>query len=779
MSTHLALRRQSLTRIALLLSTILAASAAHAQSATTSGSAAEQPPETGLADIIVTATRRPEKLRDVPIAVSAFTGEQIAALSTRDITSLTAQVPNVYITPIAAGPGGTSVFIRGIGISDIEKSFDPPIGVLLDGVYLGTNTGQLLQTFDVERIEVLRGPQGTLFGRNTTGGAISVTRTLPRGDEINGKVSTVLGSYGRHDFRGIVNIPLVKDHLWVKFTGASENDHGYFKNSVNPEATGGKKLLTGNATILWKPSPIFEIAVAYDRIRDDSQANPYGPHNISFSVPLPLVSETGFPAARNGANPLCVLYRFCQDNGPDPKRAFSNRVSTLRYDVNAVTSNATLHLNGFDIVSTTGYRRSTEQWLLDFDGSPFDILYLARDQKYSQFSQELRLATTGEGPLTFTGGLFYFESQYRLKQATFLDLAYFIGSPPVPGTNAPVPIPFMVGYETHHKSRSYAAYVNAGYKITDTVKLTVGGRGTYDRKNITFQVLNVTEIVAGNGTPSGPLIRPPAKGWSNFSPAATLDWKVAPDTLLYATYSRGYNSGGFNGRGSNLGDLGPYDPETVQNYELGVKAQTPDRRLSINANLFHLLYADKQQVVVVPNATFGDLTSVKNVASAEVNGFEIEAVAQPVRSVLLNAALGYLDARYTKFTAKIIPRFGVTDNTTLKPLRSPKFTVSAGAEYKMDAGPGELRFRTDYRWVDSFVVDLSNDPRSLVPPSSYIDLSARYKINDGRLKPSINVFVKNVTDTRVSHGFGEIGGVFALTNFEVGRQFGVELGMEF
>ena len=745
-----------------------------------------------LEEVVVTAQKRTERLQDVPVAVTAITAAMLDKLQTKDVTDLTSRVPNLNVQAEEDGPNTASVFIRGIGFQDLEKSFDPPIGVVLDGVYLGTNTGQLLQTFDFASIQVLRGPQGTLFGKNTTGGAIVVQRSLPDGDDINGKVDFTAGNFGRNDYKALINIPIIKDELWVKIAGISENDDGYIRNIVNSDAQGARDYKQGTFTVVWKPTPQWDTNFTYDRIVDLSDAPPYI-SVLTASKEYYPISDPVDGQLYGGQDTPCIRFNICGNY----KGSLSNNIADtsfkgiLHFFGNALTENVTYHMNDFDIVSTTGYRDSSEHSVVDFGATPYTYFVADRPQTYSQFTEELRATSKFAGPVNFVAGLFYFESEYTAQQDTHFDLASFDA---VSGSPFGVPaLQYFTGNATKQYAKSYAVFGQGYYNFTDDLKLTVGGRYTDDFKTFSFTPLNESGYDFLGSSAAGPPIKSHSS-WGTFTPTGSLSYKFSKDVLAYASYAKGYNSGGYNGRGTSGATIGPYGPEYVDSYEIGIKTETSDHRLIFNAAAFHSEYAKKQQAIIITDPIAGTATIVRNISGEEINGLELEATALPFQGLTLNGSLGYLDAHYTSFTANLLgpnpfaaSGLGAanqtipSNNDALRPIRSPKYTISAEADYSFDIGPGTTTLVGSMHYTDPYEVDPLNDPRAHVPGETIVDLSVAYDVPfSGENDLRVTAFVKNLTDKVFVNSFVDsAGGAFAFAGTSIGRTYGIDLTEKF
>ncbi|MFN7175841.1 MAG: TonB-dependent receptor, partial [Thermaurantiacus sp.] len=371
----------------------------------------------GLETIIVTAQKRAQDVQDVPIAVTALDQAAIERLNARDIRDLTGLVPNLVLSEVAIGPSLSQVSLRGVNSQDPEKSFDPAVGVFVDGVYLGSSAFNLLDSFDLERVEVLRGPQGTLFGRNTTGGAINAFRTRPTG-EWNVRARLITGTANRLDLNAVVNLPEIAEAVSVKLAGYRQKDDGLFEN-VSGGATGAKDRWGLSGTVMLRSGP-GELIVTYDYAKDDSELTPYIPRGVAVLDPLPFrivgtppVAATVTPAF--GPDLLCIRAQLC-DN-PNDRRSRSTGPHFQDSDLHALTVQGALELSDtLTLESVFGWRKSTEKVFIDFDGTERTVFAVYRGQEYEQISGEMRVASSFDGPINFVAGAFYFENRYTLEQ---------------------------------------------------------------------------------------------------------------------------------------------------------------------------------------------------------------------------------------------------------------------------------------------------------------------------------------------------------------------------
>jgi iron complex outermembrane receptor protein len=715
---------------------------------------------TGVEDIIVSARRRQESIQDVPVAVSAISPTELANAAAPDIRDLVGRTPNLVIDPVNAGPSAAAISIRGISFEDIEKSFDPAVGVLIDGIYIGTNTGQLLDFFDFESIEVLRGPQGTLFGRNTTAGVINIQRTKPTG-EFGVRAKATIGDYGRREFRTVVNLPKIADLLSVKAFWLHTEGDDYYDNVTLGDDHGGRRYdnygLTGRVEV-----GDLDVVATYERVNerteiDTASTSQTGLDLICLQVPVPgvgLIRAFGIPDQECDRNTDDDLYT-----------TFTNVPGVARNEGDNVTVNATYDLGGFALASVTGWRSSRESVRQDFDSTSIDFFDTLRRQTYRQFSQELRVSGNLTDSIDVVVGGYYFNSRYTLDQSTFF-------GPALGGIQG--------GNIVDHYSKSTALFADAQWKITDALRLSVGGRYTWDEKSFTNDLSKLDN-------PS--VVADVSAKWNKFTPRASIDYSFGEtsNNLVYASFAQGYRAGGLNGRAQTIGAAEtPYDPETVNSYELGFKTQFWDNRISFNVAGFVTKFNDKQEEVVVPAPPpVNQETVVQNAAKATIKGIEAEFRARLSDGFTLNGALGILDAQYDSFSTLVngVP----TDISNRDLRRTPDLTASIGGDYVMDLGPGELGLSASYRHISRYQTTIvgdptdptRNDPRGLAQARNQIDASASYTFDLGGAKVRAAVFGRNLTDDRGLSSTLPVAGLFTFSAARPPRSWGFELGVDF
>lgn len=698
-------------------------------------------------DIIVTAQRREERLQDVPIAVSALNAAQIERSNARDIQGIQKISPNLIVDPVL-GNGTAAISIRGIQFNDVEKSFDPAVAVYLDGIYLANTTGALLQIWDANSIEVLRGPQGTLFGRNTIGGLLQISRTKPLG-KWAGKAEFTAGSYGQLDAKGMLNFPaILNDTIATKLSFVRQSGGGYFRNIVRNKREGDADFFGATGTVLWTPSPSVKLFLTYDYINDNTATRPVtaltGPSEL-----FALFGGLGAPSS--------------DWNYHRHTRTAQAQPASVRTD--AVTAQLDWNMGeGQDLTTLVGWRKTRETAVQDFDGVQAVLFESSRPQHNSQFSVETRLASRWSPALKTVIGGMYWSSDYALHQK--VQIPPLFGDPQNPAVN---PLGIVdTGLDHDQDVTSYALFGQADWNITDRLALSLGGRWLRESKRACgVQSLDTATLgrigTAAFGDCRGavvsssiyqPTYTDPTTGtlrrqlgrarWNAFTPRAGVSYKFDSDRMVYLAYTQGFRSGGFNGRATSALSLGPYNPERVDSLELGLKSSWFDRRLILNASAFSTKYKNKQEEVVLPDPLTGTVTVVQNASTATIRGLELELTAKPLPGLTLTANAGYLHARYDRYLVPDPVTPGrLVDLSGLKLRRAPAFNYTLGANWRTNIGGArEFSFDASYSYKDDYEITANNVAAGHVRGFGLLDASAT--LSDDHW--SISLWAKNLTN---------------------------------
>ncbi len=642
----------------------------------------------GIEEIIVTARKREESVQDVPVAMTALT-EEITDASVRDLADLNAYLPNVIIEDSQARSRSSSINIRGISYTESDKSFDPPVAVVLDGVFIGTSSGQLIENFDVERIEVLRGPQGTLFGKNTVGGVISAVRSRPTG-EAGAKVQLTGGKWGQQEIRAVGNLPQVGEMLSTKLFYTMIKSDGYMDNTFLGSEGPEKDYQNFGASFLFEPGERFEALLTVETYVDDSHIG----------------------AAKNGNDPgflWCDLWGACRTPSTGEFDYSTERDNTAEYDTDAVTLTMKYDINdNMQLVSVTGWRDETEDYISDLDGTSLPSIWIDNDNTHEQKSQEIRLEASYE-KFNFVVGGYFWDNNYTQNWVTHGESgpggipSFWSLIRPGFATNADSGIPFAdlgvnlpgnagvvdlclleiesdprVGSTRCDQSvglgssglgtdftqllfqeqdvNSQAIFFQGDYDVTEKWTVTLGLRWTREEKEF-VGAQSYLAPVSSVGLPATVWAQNLAgefdaadlsEVWKETSPKVGVSYRLNDDVMFYASYSEGFHSGGYFGRNQNTKDFAnSYEPEFAESWELGMKSQFFDNTVQLNAAIFYNDFEGKQESTVqLDTSTDTVVTVIDNVGSVEYFGAELEARWVVNENFNMFASLGYLDAEY-------------------------------------------------------------------------------------------------------------------------------------
>lgn len=667
-----------------------------------------------IEEVVVTARRRAEKLDDVPIAVSAYTAEQLAIKGASDITNLQQSTPNLTLQ-IARGSNSTLIaFIRGVGQQDPLWGFEPGVGLYVDDVYIARPQGAVLDIYDIERIEVLRGPQGTLYGRNTIGGAIKyVTAPIADHPRLNAQVN--LGNFQQTD--GIVSASTpIGEHFAVSGAVAIYRRDGFGTNHTSGAEEYNKDENGFRGTVEWKPVDGVLFRLSGDYLEDNSNAR-HGHREVDGS---------GLAA---GQTVLSNVYDNNAGLGDD------NRVKTQggsllgQWDLS----------DRLTLKSISAYREGHTDTLIDFDAGPTPALDVPAFYADHQFTQELQVLWTG-GRVQAVGGLYYLNGTAAGAFDTILGIANL-----------------TIATAGEVKTESKAAFADVSFDLTDQWSLSIGGRYTQDDKTGTVYRQNFTGIrspLFGNPAAVPGLLRTDytnSRRFSEFTPRAGVRYKPSDDLMLYASYGRGFKSGGFDMRGDAFafpGTVDGYNPEIVDTYELGVKTTTAGGHLRLAGALFYSKYKDQQITSQFALATVPPtiVSFVDNAASSEIKGAELEANIGFNESVSAAVQLGYIDAKFNEFVT-YNPATGTRDNLADSRgfQNTPKFVGAVSLTWRHEfAGHGELAFIPVVSYRDKF--QMFEAPSPILDQGSYTLVDASVVWTSPAKHFALGLHGKNLTD---------------------------------
>jgi iron complex outermembrane recepter protein len=732
------MRRIQVTSVAATVAAILAAGqAARAQEPNAGAEAA------GIEEIIVTAQRREESIQDVPLSVQAFSGETLVEAGVNSVLDLPRLAPN-FNAMRGTQTANVRLSIRGVGASS-NSAIDPSIGTFIDGVYV-PRPGSLFGALnDIASAEVLRGPQGTLFGRNSTVGAVLLRSASPQ-DEFAGSAELTYGNYHEQKFVGMLNAP-VGDRFALRFAGLTDSRDGYAHNRYDNKDFASSESDAFRVGAKWDLTDDVTWTLKYDwsRMGGDGKAE------------LEIMPETLTAASR------ARLGLIMGGNPPDLDDAFDRKSNQrITGDVDdkqwGVVSDLSWELAGGHTVRfLSGYRDwSNKQLESDVLFMPAD--FLARTGRYESTSQshELQLISPTDdlwnGRLDYVAGLYYFQEDYFIGEQFGLG-AQFCGLVPLaqrPACAASANKANATALDFNQDAENFAAYAQSDIGLTDTVDLVLGARWTKDDKTGTF--------VQGVNNPFGALLRAPEDtalelGDDQFTYRVGLNWKPNDDLLVFGSYSTGYKSGGFNSGGGNaaLGQRRLFDKETTDNYEAGAKWTLAEGRAHVNGTVFLMDLGDFQD-----RGFDGQSFNVVNAGSVENKGIELDADWTPVDGITVNAAVGYLDSKFKEYpNATCLPYPSqvnpacTQDLADERPVFAPELQASTGLQFQGDLGTSGMAYmlRTDASYMDDVNVNQINDNNPQGVQEAFTLVSARASLYFGAEQQfALTFWSDNLTD---------------------------------
>lgn len=702
------------------LATSIAASDAGAQ---------QTGPGFAIDEVTITSRRREENLQQTPISVTAHTGEQLAAMGVRNMIELGNFTPNVMTEGSGIGPSIGAYFLRGIGSARSGIEDEPPVGLYLDGVFLGSFDGSLLQLTKPKRVEVLRGPQGTLFGKNALGGAVQYISQEPVFDDDSGEIELSLGSFKRTDLSAFTNIPLA-DNKALRLTGASFNRDGTVERPNLPNANDiGTNYL--RADYLWSITPDFSARIA----ADISKVSTNGAGNVVRNIDLTDASAARYLSRGFDLRSGLINDRYASTTG-SPTYVNSSQTGyslTLDYTLN----------DDWAVKSITAYRENNQASWIDRDATRFQYFEQIDDRKHQQVTQEFQLALSTDS-LDWILGLYYFDESPSNNRQRLEERDTGAG---------------ILHENFEDSNQSSAIYSEGTYRFDDVFSLTVGARYTLETKH-------TTTVSYREGSTAAPARADNTSDFEAFNPRVVLQADWTPEFMTYASYSNGFKSGGFNNRFNptlpNNGFI-PYDEEYLDNYELGMRSQWLENRLRFNASLFHSIYTDRQITQLTELNTL--LTS--NGGEAEFDGLEIEGQFLLTQNFSINFGAGHVKSEITDI--------GIGGNETLGDSigNTPRWSYNFSSEYNYGlSNGGELTYRLSYGWKDEREIGVENN--NTVQPA-YALITGRIEYRDPSSRWRFTLFGTNLGNEEYLVQFQNSRGL-GMAVYSDPREYGVSFG---
>ncbi len=736
------------------LAVLLAASGSLVAAEQNDAKKAKAQPTTALKTVTVTAQHREETLQETPTTVSAINGTHITTDGVRAVGDITTFVPNAAAKN-PDGDGRPRWYIRGLGTGDTGAATVYPVGIYADDVYLNAPIAGGGPLYDLERIEILRGPQGTLYGKNTTAGAVNIISKKPDFDT-DGYGTLGFGSKNERILNGAIGGALVDERLAARVAVYSEERDGFTQNLSNDHTYGDVNKKAVRLQFLAQLTPDLEaLWKLHSREHKGDGSN--------GSLPVGRYYNVGYVRPHGSKIQLNV--------DEDYKLDHDGTSLTFNWD-----------LGGYTLTSITAYDYIRNQSVSDADYTPYEVNGVSDvDNEYNQYSQEFRIASPQEDALRWLAGSHYFHEKLDSDALRYVRPGTL---PNGTGSNQTGTVSRDLAYT--HKTDSIALFGNLTYDFTEKFSVTGGLRWTQEKKDIDLaltQRLASGAPIAGadnNGTSEKD------KTWDAWTYDLTPEYRINDNLRVFFRYAHGFRSGGFNtGLSGGLSGLTTVDPEELDAYELGLKSEWFDGRLTANANVFYYDYSDIQvNLLTVNNGIL--TTALTNGAAGEVKGAELEIEAQATEFLHLRAALSHLDTEYTDFK-NVNPNTGVVtaDYSGNRFVRSPEQVISLGADYTipLEIG-GKLVAGGDvsYRGKEYFLADRQSSVDSTLSQPHYTLANARLTWFNHDEKISVTGFVNNLTDRRYQvHGRpnGAVGSGQYVITYGDPRTVGVSLTTRF
>jgi len=679
--------------------------------------------------IVVSARKKAgtESIQEVPMAITAVSGDVIDKRFFADLTDVANIAPNVNLSPAGTTPGTANFFIRGMGVFGSIPSDETSVGVIQDGLYLGVNSGALTTLFDVESVEVLRGPQGTLFGRNVTGGAVVVNSRRPSADT-RAKVRARVGNYGQKSVDVAVGGALSEDDNWLgRLVVGTQSNDDYFDN-VNPNVPDRGEAETHfvrpSLTYVANEDLSITLIGEYNKFKGDGV--------ISKNVSL-----------------LDTLKDHEVDSDIDNKAEYT--VKHLITDVDWTVGEGNIRV-------IAGWRDTEVLGELDGDGASNPIPKVHSNGPWTtnqqQQSLEIRYYTPLGDMADNTTGIYLFDQEIEYIESRVLNLGY------------PADVNVGAGAELEHYS--YALFSQSDIFISDDVTLTVGGRYTFEEKDAKVASFGQCDEVGRNCN----FAFDEKKDWSFVSGNLGIKWKVEDNVQVFTSWTRSFRSGGYNLRNSLPASPGPYDEEQVDALELGLKSDWLDDSLRFNASIFSNSYKDLQRTIIVSSDT-GVAQFKANAADATINGLELELSYSITENFRIDASAGFIDAEYDKFESdQLNPDI---ENVDLQLANVPETSGNLSFVYYKDVADGSIETRLSASYTDSQFGDVKNDQSIELDSYTLIDASIAYVFAQDSMR--VSLYGKNLTDEEYTNF--ALGGLNSLWAIAPPLTYGLEFTYEY
>lgn len=678
-----------------------------------------------LEEVVVTAQKRQQNLQETPIAISVFDADALENQGIADVEDITMYVPNVQVAESPGGSTGATIGVRGSVTVNPAITWEPTVGIYMNGVFIAKNVGGIFDVAELERVEVLRGPQGTLYGKNTVGGAVNLITRKP-GDEFGGDVRVGVGNYGYTDIFASVDSGTINEGLSFNIAFDKKDRDGFYDNKqvTSPDAADEFKELDSSAG---------RFAALYDR---DNGLEIFYTYDWSDKDNTPSFAQ----------------YEVA---GTSPKRLNEGAADGAKYD-KSETSGHALHISyamgELNFKSITAYREMSFDDSNDYDGQDFTGFHAQRHVDQDQLSQEFQLIGS-MGAVDFVAGIFYFN-----EDADAINPYFFY----VPALTSVIQVDNFYGVE----SESFALYGQADWHLTEQLTLTGGVRWTTEEKDFYIEHPGMLPLTKSDDS------------WTNTSPMAVLTYAFSDAVSVYGKIAQGWKSGGFNGEADTVAIAStPYDEETVTSYELGLKSRWMDNRVQANAALFQNDIQDLQLSEFVGTSGY---SQIRNAGESTITGMELEVIAALMAGFVVNVNYGYLDGDYDKFEA-----YGFDIKDSAKFPYTPEEKISLGIEYQAGLGFAQLSARLDWTYTSEFFVYHDAASANLTKVEQYDVVNARVTLSDmgvgaGGNSVKVALWARNLTDEEYRlNGIPFTTSGYAVNYYGDPRTYGVDVTYSF
>lgn len=711
-----------------------------------------------LEEVVVTAQKRAERLIEVPISISTISAESIQQTGIKELKEMGDLTPNLQVSQ--SSDFNSRITIRGVGADSRNIGFDSRVGVYLDGVYMGQSPAANQGLVDLEQVEVLRGPQGTLFGKNTVAGAISLISKKP-GDEFEGSLGVNIGNYNNREIQGSVNLPLTDDTS-MKVSANKTTRDGYIKNLFNGDKVNERDVVSGRVHLRSQLTPALEMNVSADYLTQDRLGFNGEPLTDTFGLFKPVEGND--------------KHEIYQNKSLNEDKTLKGGAVTFDYELD----------NGYSLKSITAYRSTEIIYDAEPDYSAADFLNMFYEDSYKQTTQEFQLISPNESNFKYVLGVYYFRQDSQTDRVANggFDAVPYLGLTMadfgIDASQAVVDIDGAVDTE------SYAVFANGTYDLTERLTLGLGFRYSEETKEVDWSI---------DGSNSGAFDIATtrvddSRTDKSFSPSLSLNYALLEDSYIYARASTGFKSGGYNLDFINSSQVEAgieFDEETVMSYEIGYKAEFPEQNVRLNMALFYSEFDDYQVNQYIDLGGGRTALSITNAATVITQGFEMDLTYQPTANLQLTVALGLLDATFDSF-----PGGGAegSDASGNELPYAPKLTASLSGQYyyPLPSLGASLLLRADYSYTDEYYITVNNDEGyDLVDGStvdfgqldSYGTVSARIGLEDDGGSWSVSLWGRNLTNSQhLDFSRRDFFGTI-LAGYAMPRTYGVEMKYNF